>query len=620
MSLIVRVSDENATSPPSNASMPDGAAAREGAFGAALWPSTPRRRVALLGILALAAALRLARLDAIPPGDWYDEAINGLDALRILNEPGWPLFFTTEGHPREPLYMYCVAGMFRLFGPNYLALRATSVPIALLTIWLAWVWSREWAGERRALMVALALALLRWHLHFSRLGFRTILTPLFAVLVIWLAWRMARSRRAGWALAAGGALGLGFATYLAFRVMPFVLLGAGLHAGWLRWRAARGGGGGFAPPLERARALRLAGAFALGLAIGGAPTWIDAIRHPEHLTGRAREVNPLAEGLGAGVARMARQGVDVALMFFVRGDHVAKHNIPGSLAWAQVYGWRSPGAPEVEARFEAMRLARMRGEPDPDPHGHGLPVFDPVAALFFALGTLALARRCLRDTQAFTVLLWMAAIGMTSVVSFGAPNYLRTLGMTPAVAFALAEGLDWARARVERRWGGAAGRRVGAALIALFFLHFGAIEAKRYFFDWPRHPLTWTEFTWEFADLGRRLRALPAGEVAAQVPDSIRAHPTFAFESWGRGGIAGFSAADARTLRESGAREIWVVAPMPPYPPAPVPPEWLNTRQPLEVLRRPDGVPWAAIYRGPAPPAGSGSDDEEDGSPPGATP
>lgn len=595
----------------------------------------------LLLILGLGAGLRLVALDRIPPGDWYDEAINGLDALDILEKPGWPLFFDTEGHPREPIYMYCVAGMVWLLGPTATSLRATSVVIAILTLWVVWLWAREIAGDRRALLVVLALALMRWHLHFSRLSFRTNLTPLFLALLLWAVWRLARTRRPAWAVVAGLVLGLGFSTYLSFRVAPVLLAAVAIHAGWRRRREAdpidridpvdpidqsapsdlpgpqcAGSPPGPSSPSSPSRPFspfrpssprRLAALFILSCAVGLLPTAIDAVQHPDHLLKRAGEVTPFSEGLGPGVVRVAAQARDVALMFFVRGDHVPKHNIAGGIQWFQLYGWHSPGMDEALERQEADRAARAAGQPLPDPHGHGLPVFDPLAALFLGIGLVALFARIHRDTAAFSILAWMALIGMTSVLSFGAPNYLRTLGMVPAVAFTLVEGLDWSRRRVELRWG----RGVAIGLVAVFFLHFGVIEAKRYFIDWPAHPLTWRDFNTEFAELARFVRTVP-DDTAFQVPDYIRTHPTFAFETHGRKGLFGFGAEGppaAATDREEGSgrfAEWWVIAPLPPYPPAPVPRDWLENRRPLQVLLRPDDQPWALVLPGPAPGENSG--------------
>ncbi len=51
--------------------------------------------LALVAIMAGALAVRLWQLDALPPGVYRDEAINGLDALRVIAGER-PIFFTAN--------------------------------------------------------------------------------------------------------------------------------------------------------------------------------------------------------------------------------------------------------------------------------------------------------------------------------------------------------------------------------------------------------------------------------------------------------------------------------------------------------------------------------------------
>ncbi|HYU21490.1 MAG TPA: hypothetical protein VEQ11_22625, partial [Chloroflexota bacterium] len=53
----------------------------------ALWPT--RELAAVLVLTALGAAFRLYRLDELPPGLWWDEAVGGLEALKILRQPDY---------------------------------------------------------------------------------------------------------------------------------------------------------------------------------------------------------------------------------------------------------------------------------------------------------------------------------------------------------------------------------------------------------------------------------------------------------------------------------------------------------------------------------------------------
>lgn len=590
-------------------------------------PAVSRPELALLVlVLAVALALRWIGLGSTPPGFWLDEAIYALDGLDVLRKPGWPLFFTTEGHPREPLFMYILAPVFGLFGPTTVVARGTAGAIGVLTIAVTWLWAREVSGSpRRALLVALALAFLRWHLHFSRTCFRTILTPLFMALLFWTVWKAARTRRPGWMVAAGFVLGAGFTTYLSFRVAPFILIALGVQVWWLgRKRAGEGSPGPAGPPttgdptnpanpprssLGHRRSYVF---FFLALALGLSPTVIDAVRHPEHLTGRAGEVSPFKEGVGPGLGLIARQAGDVALTFFVRGDHVGKHNIPGALPWAQLYVFGAPGFEEAEELYEAQRAARatgspaptlinrLTGAPVPDPHGHGTPVFDLLCAAVFGVGLLRLLWRAPRDPAASHILLWMAGIGATSVVSVGAPNYLRMLGMTPAVAYVLVEGAESIAGRL-RALRTARAASLAAAFTVAFFGYFAASESYRYFVLWPRHPLVWTEFNTEFAELGRLVRTLPETD-RVYVPDYIADHATFRWETVDRPGIVRLTTefsrdAQGRPLPPMTIEgEAWVILPRGGYPPAKIDPTGLTTLSRREILL-PTRQPWAELVR-----------------------
>lgn len=70
--------------------------------------------VALLAVVLLAAFFRLHRIDTLPPGDRYDPAFYGVDALRVLAGER-PVFFCDYAgeHPVEPLRTALGAGRQR---------------------------------------------------------------------------------------------------------------------------------------------------------------------------------------------------------------------------------------------------------------------------------------------------------------------------------------------------------------------------------------------------------------------------------------------------------------------------------------------------------------------------
>ncbi|MEO8377942.1 MAG: glycosyltransferase family 39 protein, partial [Candidatus Sumerlaeota bacterium] len=158
------------------------------------------------------------------PGLWYDEAIYGLDSLHVARKHGyWPIFFSTEGHMREPLFMYLQAITLSFVKPSAFAIRATSAVIGALTIPVVWATAREYRGAIFGIFAAFLFTFLRWHVHFSALAFRTITSPLFCALVVWFALRFARTRGLKDAILLGVFLGGGMYTYLAFRLMSVAI-------------------------------------------------------------------------------------------------------------------------------------------------------------------------------------------------------------------------------------------------------------------------------------------------------------------------------------------------------------------------------------------------------------
>ena len=71
----------------------------------------------LLIVAAVAAAFRFYRLDVLPPGLFFDEAVYGVDAAGIARGERFPLMLEVDGikgRTREPLFVYLAAGLFAL--------------------------------------------------------------------------------------------------------------------------------------------------------------------------------------------------------------------------------------------------------------------------------------------------------------------------------------------------------------------------------------------------------------------------------------------------------------------------------------------------------------------------
>ena len=112
--------------PLGSGTVPGSATARiRAALALALTPATVAPFVALAGIAVVAIVLRFYALAANPGGLYGDEAAEGLDAWRLLHQPGFHadfgVWFTSDGG-REALFAYVVAGVFNFAGASALAL------------------------------------------------------------------------------------------------------------------------------------------------------------------------------------------------------------------------------------------------------------------------------------------------------------------------------------------------------------------------------------------------------------------------------------------------------------------------------------------------------------------
>jgi 4-amino-4-deoxy-L-arabinose transferase-like glycosyltransferase len=467
----------------------------------------PRHWGAIAAITAVGFALRVIGLDHAPPALWFDEGLNGLNALGIIGGET-PFHFARHGLPQEPIHMYAIAAMMGLVGTGSMAIRLTSVVIGTLTLPLVFGCLREaLRSNRLALTAAAALAVMRWHVHFSRLGLRTIWVPLIVAAACWLGLvLLRRPMRRLVAVALGLVMAIGCHTYLAARLIPIVLFGL------LIWDATH--------RPYRLGLLRSMGIVVVVFILGVAPLAVHLIRHPALFEGRVAEISllswigggddeniikepkeqPPPEPLApVGQGHRFLNGVGENLLanlwvFSSWGDHVPKHGIPR------------------------------------------VPLFDPItAALFLAGLALALARWGEGPGHALLVL-WLGTLLMASVLSHGAPNALRTLGAAPAAMALAVLGVDAVSTAAGKRWG----QRAGLTVLGLWLAWFAGIETARYHLEWARRPDVWADFSGRETTVATEIAALPASEPVA-VFDGWLGHDAFAFLTRDRGDLVPLS-------------------------------------------------------------------------------
>ncbi|MCU1244730.1 MAG: hypothetical protein JWN02_640, partial [Acidobacteria bacterium] len=284
----------------------------------------PRLAVLLLG--AALTFLYFAGQRRNPPGFYVDESSIAYNAFTIAtrgaDEYGYrfPLYFRAFGEYKNPLYVYLLAGVFKVAGPGSVTARRLS---ALLGWLAALVLGRlAWNATRRrwiALAVFATTLFTPMLFEISRLAFEVAAFPLAVASFLYFAHRAATSPRWPPPLIAGLSLSLACATYAytAGRVLaPAYLLLLFLF-------------------YTRERRSQLAAVVVAYLLLAIVPLAIFNARHPGSLAERARGTSYLNNWRDDPVAtllKLEQQTLANAapLGMTLRGDPNPRHHVPHS--------------------------------------------------------------------------------------------------------------------------------------------------------------------------------------------------------------------------------------------------------------------------------------------------
>ncbi len=472
----------------------------------------------LLFLTVLAAALRLYRLDTLPPPLHHDEASNGMLARHIL-EGNAPVFFS-DYTGKEAAYMYLVAAAICLVGQTVLAVRLPAALAGAALVPVVFLAGRRTIGERGAVLAAALTAVAPWLLHINRIGFRASLLPLLLTLWAWLLLRSLAPDRttrptwAGWA-AAGGCLGLVAHTYTASRLVPvLVVLFVVYLAVWHR------------PLLRRCwRGLALMLVLA---ALITAPLLLHFLHHPADWSERLGQI-----GVCTGDVPVLRCGQRIAehawaalLMVGWQGDPMGFFNLPGAPALPLAVGW-----------------------------------------LFYGGAVLALWR--VREPAMALLLLWWGVLVVPGVLSQDSPHFLRTIGAAPPTmllwALPLArppEALQRLIARHALPVAGGATAAVGAVLVLVA----AGSSIPGYFGRWAARPALFYEYMHYAADLARLADDIPP-EADLYLSEEYYRHPTYLSLSSRSHTAHWFDARFGWLLARPGQRSVYLISPATPTDP-----------------------------------------------------
>ncbi len=339
---------------------------------------------AFLLIGALAVFCRVYRLESIPSGIYVDETNGALDALAVLEgEKTSP--FGTAWYETPAGFIYYMAGLFKLFGANYYALKAVSILPSVLAVLALYPLGRILFGPVAGLSAMFLMSVNRWHLTMSRWGWNETAPLVFQILATYFLIRGLREARAVSFVSAGLLTGLAAYTYLSSRlvfatlaVFCFYWLAADRDGAIESWR-------------RHGKGLLL---FCLALLVAVAPLAVTYATNPFTFLNRMREISIFNEVRDTHSYQPLIDNVVRHLKFFHQtGDLHGKHNLPGE------------------------------------------PETDPATGVLFVIG-LGYALLRLDDRRRGLLWIWLVFAMLAGILSVRheAPQAYRTLTAVPAIA------------------------------------------------------------------------------------------------------------------------------------------------------------------------------------------
>lgn len=476
--------------------------------------SSTRRRLLFL-LLGLASGVRLWQIDRLPPGFHFDEAFEGVEAWHILTDPTYRPIFLLGNFGVPPLNAYANALMFGIVswfsgsaGPT--AMRLTAAVFGVIGVAVLYGLAHELrhvSNDRVRpsllfpLFAAATLALMRWHIHFSRMGIEPIIVPLLwsAATALFL-----YGRRTGrWLsfVGSGSVLAAGMYTYQGAWFIPFLMIPTFL---WL-----------FFSPRRQAEKR-----FADAPAVESLPQASDDKRR---LWLGAVLTAGVALALVAPLGWFVSQHLDLILLRPAQLSIVGSTTSPadnsvGAAVWATAKMFGPFGAP---------------GDSDPRRNVPGLPALSLWLALPFYAG-LAIALRWVGQPAYAIPLIGLVGLLLPGIFSEYAPHFHRILGAAAPTALLCGMGLDWLwrwqpRRTTLLRW----------TTIA-FLLLGGVTESYNYFVRWARLPDLYYAFDVGLWQVGQFIATQPSSTPVYLTPRTAD-HATLAF-AWETNTTAGHGA------------------------------------------------------------------------------
>ncbi len=272
---------------------------------------------ALTLLLAVAFFLRFWHIESIPAGLYPDEAMNGIDALHAIETGHYQLFYPNN-NGREGLFINLQALSILFFGANIAALKLFSAIFGTLTVLGVYLLAKElWQKRGVALFAAFLVTFSYWAINFSRIGFRAIMVPFILSFSFYFFFRALRTKSFLSFFISGLVFGLGFHTYIAFRVAPLILviMALGCMASYREFLK---------------RYWKHALVFTVGMIIAVAPMIYEFVKHSDYLSSRSASISIFSPDVNHGhlLSTFAKTFSLSLIKYTFVGDMNWRHNYP----------------------------------------------------------------------------------------------------------------------------------------------------------------------------------------------------------------------------------------------------------------------------------------------------
>lgn len=455
-------------------------------------------QICLVLILIIAIFFRFYKITEMPPGLYPDEAMNGNNALQAIAENDMKIFYP-ENNGREGLFINIQAFSVAFWGNEPWALRSVSAIFGILTVLGLYLLAKELFFSKNGEVVnrlielktevqnqgAKIIALLSsffiatgfWHINFSRIGFRAITVPFLTTFSFYFLFRGFRTKKMLDFIWSGIFMGLGFHTYIAFRIVPFVVIAVLMLKLIEVIRSSDVGQTKENVKMFFSQVI-IYSVFALLAAL---PIFYYFYTHPEDFVGRAGQVSVFASANP--IQELTKSTFLTLAQFNLVGDHNWRHNFSGApqLFW--------------------------------------------LVGIFFLIGIAISLKKCFKFVYQFFrkfahnplpiehafLLIWFAGMLAPSILSTeGLPHALRSIGaIPPSFIFAGIGAFSIYSFSEKRIFRYSTGKKISYAVYGLILITIAVFGFKRYFIDYANNPEIKGAFSDNYVKIGRFINTLP---------------------------------------------------------------------------------------------------------------